>query len=254
MDAIPPFVFLVLALALLCMAGALGVFLFNYFMGGDSKSSKRRELHVVPGAESAALSADESSDESAPAPLPDDQALLSVRRTERGELAVFVQGQQYFHLRGVKDAQVANETLEVVKCVTAFAEGWPPVAEQEKAGPSPPEPAADEVSFLEQLRQTDLFSLETGTSSPGLFGQRKKRKPSPQPQSLVTPADQINDLVQQRLDERPGVFRQDIRITTGDDGGLCFQVGARTYAQVDHIPDPQVKTLVQDAIQEWREG
>jgi hypothetical protein len=70
----------------------------------------------------------------------------------------------------------------------------------------------------------------------------------------VTPADQINDLVQQRVDEHPGMAYQDIRITTGDDGGLCFHVGARTYAQVDQIPDPEVKTLVQDAIQAWREG
>lgn len=254
MDTIPSFVFLVLALALLCMAGALGVWVFSYFTGGGAKNSKRREPLAVPEMESASPSADESSDESAPAPPPDDQTLLSVRRTERGELAVFVRGQQYYHLRGIKDAQVANETLEAVKCVTAFAEGWPPAAEQERTEPSPPEPAADEVSFLEQLRQTDMFSLETGTSSPGLFGQRKKRKFSPQSQSLVTPADQINDLVQQRLDERPGMAYQDINISTGDDGGLCFRVGARTYAQVDQIPDPQVKTLVQDAIQEWREG
>jgi hypothetical protein len=254
MDAIPPFVFLVLALALLCMAGALGFWVFNYFVGGGSKSSKRRELHVVPEVESAALSADGPSDESVPAPPPDDPTLLSVRRTERGELAVYVQGQQYYHLRGIKDAQVAQETLEAVRCVTAFAEGWPPATEQERAEPSLPEPAADEESFLDQLRQTDMFSLETGTSSPGLFGRRKKRQSSSQPQSLVTPADQINDLVQQRVDEHPGMAYQDIRVTTGDDGGLCFHVGARTYAQVDQIPDPEVKTLVQDAIQAWREG
>jgi hypothetical protein len=254
MDAIPPFVFLILALALLCMAGALGVWVFNYFTGGGARSSKRREPLVVPETESASPSANESSDESAPAPPPDDQALLSVHRTERGELAVFVQGQQYYHLRGIKDAQVAYETLEIVRHVTAFAEGWPPAAEQERAEPSPPEPAADEESFLDQLRQTDLFSLETGTSSPGLFGQRKKRKSSSQPQSLVTPADQINDLVQQWLDEHPGTAYQDIRIATGDDGGLRFHVGARTYAQVDQIPDPEVRSLVQDAIRAWTEG
>jgi hypothetical protein len=253
MDAIPPFVFLVLALALLCMAGALGVWVFNYFMGGGAGSSKRREPLAVPGVKSASLSTDDSSDESVPAPLPDGQALLSVHRTERGDLAVFVQGQQYYHLRGIKDAQVAYETLEIVRHVTAFAEGWSPAAEHETAGPAP-EPVADEESFLDQLRQTDLFSLQTGTSSPGLFGQRKKRKSSLEPQSLVTPADQINDLVQQRLDEHPGMGHQDVRITTGDDGGLCFLVGARTYVQVDQIPDPEVKTLVQDAIQEWREG
>jgi hypothetical protein len=254
MDAIPPFVFLVIALALLCMAGALGVWIFNYFTGGGATSSKRREPLVVPEIESASPSADEPAGESAQAPPPADQALLCVRRTERGELAVFVQGQQYYHLRGIKDAQVAQETLEVVKCVTAFAEGWSPAAEQARAEPSPPEPAADEESFLDQLRQTDLFSLETGTSSSGLFGRRNKRKLSSQPQSLVTPADQINDLVQQRLDEQPVKAYQDIKITTGDDGGLCFHVGGRTYAQVDQIPDPEVKTLIQDAIQVWREG
>jgi hypothetical protein len=70
----------------------------------------------------------------------------------------------------------------------------------------------------------------------------------------LTPADAINELVQQRLQERPDMARQIISITTGADGGLRIRVGLKTFTDAGAIPDPEARALVQDAIREWKEG
>ena len=197
--------------------------------------------------------------EPVPAVSPSPRELLSVYRTENGELAVFVQGQRYNHLRGIKDRQVGTDTIEAIRCVMAFAEGWLPVPRQEPVQPTsikptvePVESAVDEETFLERLRQTDLFPAEKKPSGllDGLRISRVRREFDP----LITPADAINHLVQQRLEEHPGMTRQDISIITGEDGGLCFRVGIRTFTEVASIPDSEVRALIQDAIREWKES
>jgi hypothetical protein len=238
MDAIPAPVFLILALALLSLAGGLGVWLYNYLTGEGSKGLNRRRPPAVrspaeiEGAETGA------------------HELLSVHRTEKGELTVFVQGQHYQHLREIKDPQLGNETVEAIRLVLTFAEGWLPSMQQEPSQPSPAQPTVDQEAFLEQLRQSDLFPAET--PSPGLFSQRRRRSPQPLA-PLVTPADEINELVQQRVQQRSGMARQDIHITTSADGSLRFCVGLHTFTEIDQITDPAVKELIQDAIREWKE-
>ena len=238
MDAIPAPVFLILALALLSLAGGLGVWIYNYFTGGGSKSQKR-----APDIKSSAV-VDAAAEASA-------QELLSVCRTEKGELVIFVQGQRYQHLREIKDPRLGDETVKAIRRMLTFAEGWLPSPSQEPSPPSPTQSTVDEESFLEQLRQGDMFPVET--SPPGLFS-RRKHKPSQPLAPLLTPADEINELVQQRVQERPDMAKRDIRITTSADGSLRIRVGLHTFTKVDDISDPEVKSLVQDVIREWKEG
>jgi hypothetical protein len=238
MDAIPTLIFLVLALALLALAGGLGVWLYNYATGGGSESSKRER--------SAATGSLPENELSMPASA---QELLSVHRLERGELAVFVRGQRYYHLRGIKDAQLGIDAVKAVVHVMSFAEGWIPTLQQTQSQPAP-QSTVDQEAFLEQLRQSDLFPQEK--SSPGMFSQLGRRSSKPSA-PLMTPADAINELVKQRVQDRPDMAKRDIRVTTNADGSLCFRVGLHTFAQVDDISDPEVKALVQDAIREWKE-
>lgn len=240
MDAIPTPVFLVLSLALLALAVGMGIWLYNYTMGKGSESSEKRERSTATGA----LPEDELS---IPASA---QELLSVHRLERGDLAVFVRGQRYYHLRGIKDAQLGIEAVEAVVRVMSFAEGWIPTLQQTQSQPAPRPSAVDQEAFLEQLRQSDLFPEEK--SSPGMLSQIARRS-SKTSTPLLTPADQIHALVQQRIKERPDMAKRDIRITTSTDGGLSFRVGLHTFSTVDDISDPQVKALIRDAIREWKE-
>ena len=236
MDAIPTPVFLVLFLALLALAGGMGVWLYNYATGGGSGNPK--------GEGSPAARASAEIESSIPTSA---QELLSVHRLESSELAVFVRGQRYYHLRGIKEAQLGIDAVEAVVHVMSFAEGWIPTIQSTQSKPAP-KSAVDQEIFLEQLRQSDLFSDPESSSQ---VGQRRKSSRSPAP--LLTPADQINDLVQQRVQEQPDMAKRDIRVTTSADGSLRFCVGLHAFTEVDDISDPGVKALIQDAIREWKE-
>ena len=244
MDAIPPFVFLILVLALLALAAGLVIWLFGYVTGDQKRTSKPIEKTM------------EERESSTPTGTGE---LLSVyRMEENGELAVFVQGQRYGHLREIRDRQLGSDVVEAIKCVMMFADGWLPVLRQEPSQPVPAKsiesepaqlPAAGEA-FLEQLRQSDLFPAEKKPAGllDGLARRRKRRTLD----SLLTPADVINGIIQQRLEERPTLARHNIRRTTGQDGGLRFHVGLQTFAAAEEISDPEIREFIQDAIQEWR--
>jgi hypothetical protein len=269
MDAIPPFVFLIFALALLCLAGGLVYWLVGYLRGGGTGKSKERDRTSTAEVLSEVVSTAQVPAEPMPtadvpaepvqAMPPGARELLSVRRIENGELAVFVQGQRYHHLRGIRDRQVGRETIEAIRYVIAFAEGWLPAPRQEPVQPAsikstvePVESAVDEEAFLERLRQMDLFPAEK--KPPGLLNGLRRGRVRREFDPLMTPADAINSLVQQRLEEHASVTRRDISIITGEDGGLCFRIGIQTFTEVASIPDSEVRALIQDAIREWKES
>ena len=236
MDAIPPFVFLFLSLALVSIAAGLGIWLFGRLREG---------LGVSKPPPTTGSPSEGEAVQTGP------QELLGVQRMETGELVVFVGGQRYRHLQDIKDRQVGNETVDAVKCVMEFAEGWLPAVRQQPTQPPPAaKPTVDEEDFLEQLRQSDLFPAEK-KRSPGLIKGLTKRSTQRSPDPLMTPADAINKIVQQRSGERPDLARHNIRVTTGEDGGLCFHVGLQSFAAVDDIPYPGVREFVQDAVREW---
>ncbi len=239
MDTIPTPVFLVLSLALLTLAVGMGIWLYNYALGKGAESSKREGSKTTGSLPENELSIPASA-----------QELLSVHRLERGELAVFVRGQRYYHLRGIKDAQVGIDAVEAVVRVMSFAEGWIPTLQKKQSQPDPRPSSLDQEAFLEQLRQSDLFPEEK--SSPGMLGQLARRS-SKTASPLLTPADQIHALVQQRVKEQPDMAKWDIRVTTSTDGSLRFRVGLHTFSDVDDISDPKAKALIQDAIREWKE-
>ncbi len=240
MNALPPVVYLLFTLAVFTIAGGLLVWVIGYVSGSDKKSSKEREqplTTVAPG-------------ELEPPVLTGEQELLRVSRTKKGELVVFVQGQRHRHLREITDLQMRGETIEALKAMLTFAEGWLPSTRKQIAPSTPAAPAADQAEFLSQLRQPPPPS---SAKPPGLLsGLQTLQARSPDgmldPLSLV---DEIDNLVQQRLQERPDLADRQVRLTTGVAGGLCIYVGQQAFDAVDDISDPQVKALIQDAIQEW---
>ncbi len=241
MDALPP-EFLILVVAVVsALAGGLLTWTVSYISGaGKSKRQHRRLPAATAQGES-----------EAPAPA-GEQELLRVSRTKKGRLAVFVQGQRYRRLPEITEPQVGRETIAALRAVLTFAEGWLPSTLQSPSQPAPRRSTVDEEAFLEQLRQSDLFSLDKPS---GLRGRPRRRPSSPrQLEPLLTPADEINDLVRQRLREQPELARHSIRLTTGEDGGLCIHVGLQTFDAVNDIPDLQVRALIQDAIREWEAG
>lgn len=232
MGALPPFLYVVLALSSLVVAAGLLVWVAGYIRDARRGNSRGRERSPTGAA---------PAEPGAPAPA-GERELLRVVRTERGRLIVWVQGQHYRHLREITDAQVGRETIEALRAVLAFAEGWLPAVRQPPPPPTSKEPTArastgGREAFLERLRRGDLFSL----SSPSR---------SSQPEPLIL-AEKINDMVQERLQKRPDLARRHVRLAPEADGTLRIYVGQQTFEAVADIPDTEVRTLIQDAIREW---
>ena len=221
MGVLPALFYLFLALAALAMAGGLLVWVIRYVGSRESGESDGNPKSMT----------------AKDPPPAGEQELIRVSRTEKGKLAIFVQGQRYRHLREITDPQVGRETIEAIKAVMAFAEGWLPASRHVSPQPPPGASDADEEAFLERLRQTDLFSTR------GL--------PKPTASEPLIPVEAINELVQQRLKERPNLADRHINMTTEADGRLRIYVGPRSFESVDEIPEPAVRALIQDAIREW---
>jgi hypothetical protein len=166
----------------------------------------------------------------------DERELLRVSRTKKG-LAVFVQGRRYRHLREIANSQMGRETIEALKAVLTFAEGWLPTPQQAPPPPVPEKPIVDQEAFLERLRQSKLFPSDSSS------------EPS-EPESLRL-VEEIDDLVQQRLRKRPDLAEQRVRLDSGADGCLRIHVGQQVFGSVDDVSDAQVQALIQDAIREW---
>ncbi|MBL7062850.1 MAG: hypothetical protein ISS49_01415 [Anaerolineae bacterium] len=228
MGELPPAVYVILALASFAVAGGLLVWVAGYVRGRGKESRGGREKPAV-------------------APSAGEQELLRVSRVKKGKLVIFVQGRRYRHLREITDLQVGHETIEALKAVLAFAEGWLPSVQQRSTQPSPMKPTVDQEAFLQQLRQSPP---PLQRKRPGLFGRSQAKAP----RTILEPpqfVEEIDDLVQQRLRERPDMAKRRIGLTTGKDGGICIHVDLQTFDSIDDVPDSEVRGLIQDAILEW---
>jgi len=229
MGELPLAVYVILALASFAIAGGLLVWIVGYVRGRGKESHGGREKPAV-------------------APSAGEQELLRVSRVKKGNLVVFVQGRRYRHLREITDLQVGHETIEALKAVLAFAEGWlPSVQQQRSTQPSPTKPTVDQEVFLQQLRQSPPPPQR---KRPGLF----VRSQAKAPRTILEPpqfVEEIDDLVQQRLRERPDLAKRRIGLTTGKGGGICIHVDLQTFDSIDDVPDSEVRGLIQDAILEW---
>jgi uncharacterized membrane-anchored protein YhcB (DUF1043 family) len=63
--------------------------------------------------------------------------------------------------------------------------------------------------------------------------------------------DDIDQLVQRRLRERPDLAGRHIRLATGLDGGLRIYVNDQTFEAIGDIADFKIRELIRDAIREW---
>ncbi len=64
-------------------------------------------------------------------------------------------------------------------------------------------------------------------------------------------ADEIDQMVQHRLRERPDLADRHIRLASGLDGGLRIYVDGEIFEAVSDIADFKVREIIRDAIREW---
>jgi len=222
MDTIPPGIFIVAIAVLSALAGGGLVWLLFYLTGGGSPPSPSAPREGEEGRQG-------------------HQLLSVVER--RGNLTVLVQGRRFRHLRKIPDAEMGLKTVEAIKAVLSFAEGWLPAqraAERERLATAPEggspttfEPPAFEP---EEINPPSIFEGSLPESD-GMLPEL----------NLI---DQVDDLIQERLRTHETLAGRVIRLTSGP-RGLRIYVDRQVFEGVGDITDTEVRTLIQDAIAEW---
>lgn len=64
-------------------------------------------------------------------------------------------------------------------------------------------------------------------------------------------ADDIDQMVQHKLRERPDLADRRVRLASGRDGGLRIYVDGEVFEAVGDITDFKVRELIRDTIREW---
>jgi hypothetical protein len=73
-------------------------------------------------------------------------------------------------------------------------------------------------------------------------------------EALAAPfAEQIEDLVQQRISQEPELAQHNVDFGTAPDGSLEIWVDDRRYAEVADIPQPPLREVIREAVQSWEE-
>jgi hypothetical protein len=75
----------------------------------------------------------------------------------------------------------------------------------------------------------------------------------PVPRRPLSMVEQINEILERKLEERPQVKRG-VRLAEGAGGGIKVYIGIDAYTAIDDVPDEDVRQLIRDAVAEWEAG
>jgi hypothetical protein len=220
MGGLPPAVLVLIVAVLSAFAGALLTWLIIYVTGKEQDDAGK------------AISRDTETRR---------EDLLRVVQTRSGP-AVFVRGNRVERLEEIEDRETGEETLTAIKTVLVFAEAWIPSLREEKEKTTPPTRARGHHPGVATSASPPTPPRGRGTA------ERTSSLPSAQPLRLV---EQINLLIQRRLQERPDLAKRGIRLTHDVQGHILIYVGQQRYRSADEIPDEDVCGFIKDTIQIW---
>ncbi len=217
MGSLPPGVIVLAVAVLSASAGALLTWIVTRLTGSGRSETARRP----PEEEGAAT-----------------DNLLRVART-KGSPAIFVQGRRVGHLRDIKDRETGQETISAIKAVLAFAEGWLPALQERRDSSGSPErqPAAGALDVSPPLRPR-----------PPIAAERARGASLSEPLRLI---EEIDALVQKRLQGQPELAKYRIRLTRDVHGRPLIYVGQEHYRSADDVPDDEVRAFIQETIHIW---
>ncbi len=215
------------------------------------------------------------------------ELLRLLRSQQSGRLIVEIAGKRYTKLADITDKKVGQYILQLTAHMLAFTSGkivtdagmksvytpklgktpepmappamafsdnlstpQPPM----RSKPSPPKASPEvESEFLASLQASPPQQPEQKPQKRGFLGLGRASKPSPPPLPGLNLAEEINDIVQARLDYSPTAPNTQIEITSDPGGGIRIQVNDQFYSSPDDISDQEVRALIKASIKEWED-
>jgi hypothetical protein len=210
--------------------------------------------------------------------------VLSVARDEPGgALLVEIDGTRYRRMAEIQDPQIKRQlvesAMELVRFTGVLGTEMPQPATLDKtynwredlrkssqaeleraktAGSSETQPGLSQPVSQDVEEQFLNLLSEIGQSSPlekptlaSSLQQRWARKPQPdQPRTFV---EDIDDIVQRRIQLIPALSGRDLHLRPGPGGTVRFVFEGQEYETVDDIPNLTARQVVKDSVQEWEE-
>ena len=223
------------------------------------------------------------------APLPARQVagqVLALVRDEPGAtMQVEVDGIRYRNLIEIEDPwirrQVVGAALELIRFTGAIGKDVDAPTPLEETHRWREDMREDSQTDLDQIRATPIdrqsqpqpalapeeveeqfLSLLTkmGQSAPpfekpsiaGALQRRRVPKPGG-PENSRTFVDDIDDIVQRRVQLIPALIGRDLKVRSGPGGSVRFVFEGKEYQELGDIPNMTAQQLIRDAIQEWEE-
>ena len=122
-----------------------------------------------------------------------------------------------------------------------------------EAAQTPAAPEEVEEQFLNLL--TEMGQAHPPAEKPGLVSsiQHAWTPKLLEPDGNRTFVDEIEDIVQRRIQLIPALSGCDIHVQRGPGGAVRFVFEGQEYDDLDEVPNLTARTLIKDSIQEWDE-
>ncbi|GAB4265020.1 MAG: hypothetical protein Kow0080_04760 [Candidatus Promineifilaceae bacterium] len=189
------------------------------------------------------------------------EVMRIVRVPPLSKLVVEIRESSYNNLQEIPDAAVQRRILAAIGDLIVFAGGYqqlvdagvaPPINTTPTNQAKPPETGElreKQAQFLAQLTQATEEELEISPTSVSLLGNlRRKRSTPPRPLSL---AEQIDEILQEKIARYPQLAGRKINIVADPKGGLRILVDGRYYSRPSEIEEKGIAGLIKLAIKEW---
>lgn len=217
--------------------------------------------------------------------------ILSLVRDERGgPLQVEIKGRRYRHMDEIEDKQlrrqVVNAAMELIWFTGALGGDDLAPKPMEETQSWREDLRHGSKSELERIRATPAAGHGTQATPPGgrpAFGQEADERQAavladlgqaspplerpnlvsalqrrwtpklPEWEEPHTFVDQIDDIVQRRIQLIPALANRELHVRPGGDAGVRFVFEGQEYESLDDLPNLTARQVVKDAIQEWDE-
>ncbi len=186
---------------------------------------------------------------------PEADLMLQVWQDREGFLLVEAGGQRYRRLFEIQNGDIGRHVLETINRLVAFSKGQESrvaLTSAPSAVSSIPSSSTDEISqeFFDRLKQEAQVQPKISriSADPVPF---RRQNPAREVAITLNLAEEIDQLLQLRVNTSPDQSHRRIRVTNAPDGGLRFEVDGSVFNALDDIPEPKVQTLIRAAISDW---